>query len=132
MSDSLEVKTDRLYSKDHEWALVKDGEVVIGITAYAVDQLGDVTLVAIDVKEGDVVEAGKTFGTIESVKTLSDLYAPISGKVLRINKDLDTNPEFVNEDPWEKGWMLVIEPSDLSEKDKLLDAAAYEKLIQPA
>lgn len=132
MSDSLEVKTDRLYSKDHEWALVKDGEVVIGITAYAVDQLGDVTLVAIDVKEGDVVEAGKTFGTIESVKTLSDLYAPISGKVLRINKDLDTNPEFVNEDPWEKGWMLVIEPSDPSEKDKLLDAAAYEKLIQPA
>ena len=132
MSDSLEVKTDRLYSKDHEWALVKDGEVVIGITAYAVDQLGDVTLVAIDVKEGDVLEAGKTFGTIESVKTLSDLYAPISGKVLRINKDLDSNPELVNEDCWEKGWMLALEPTDPAEKDKLLDAAAYEKLIQPA
>lgn len=132
MSDSLEVKTDRLYSKDHEWALVKDGEVVIGITAYAVDQLGDVTLVAIDVKEGDVVEAGKAFGTIESVKTLSDLYAPVSGKVLRINKDLDSNPEIVNEDCWDKGWMLVIEPSDPSEKDKLLDPSAYEKLIQPA
>jgi len=132
MSDSLEVKTDRLYSKDHEWALVKDGEVVIGITAYAVDQLGDVTLVAIDVKEGDVLEAGKTFGTIESVKTLSDLYAPIGGKVLRINKDLDSNPELVNEDCWEKGWMLALEPTDPAEKDKLLDAAAYEKLIQPA
>ena len=132
MSDSLEVKTDRLYSKDHEWALVKDDEVVIGITAYAVDQLGDVTLVAIDVKEGDVVEAGKAFGTIESVKTLSDLYAPVSGKVLRINKDLDSNPEIVNEDCWDKGWMLVIEPSDPSEKDKLLDPSAYEKLIQPA
>lgn len=132
MSDSLEVKTDRLYSKEHEWALVKDGEVVIGITAYAVDQLGDVTLVAIDVKEGDQIEAGTIFGTIESVKTLSDLYAPLSGKVVRINKDLDASPELVNDDCWDKGWMLAIEPSDPSQKDKLLSAEDYKKFIEPA
>ncbi len=132
MSDSLEVKTDRLYSKEHEWALEKDGEVVIGITAYAVDQLGDVTLVAIDVKEGDQIEAGKIFGTIESVKTLSDLYAPLSGKVVRINKDLDASPELVNDDCWDKGWMIAIEPSDPSQKDKLLSAEDYKKFIEPA
>lgn len=132
MSDSLEVKTDRLYSKDHEWALVRDGEIEVGITAYAVDQLGDVTLVSLDVKEGDEIKTGTIFGTIESVKTLSDLYAPISGKVLRVNKGLDASPELINDDCWGKGWMLVIEPSDPSEKDKLLSADDYKKIIESA
>lgn len=132
MSDSLEVKTDRVYSKEHEWALVKGDEIEIGITAYAVDQLGDVTLVSFDVKEGDEIEAGKIFGTIESVKTLSDLYAPLSGKITRINNDLDASPETINEDCWEKGWMLAITPSDPSEKDKLLSADDYKKFIATA
>jgi glycine cleavage system H protein len=116
------VPEDRRYTKDHEWAKPDGQAVVIGITAFAVDQLGDVTLVSIDVKEGDQVTKGKIFGTIESVKTLSDLYAPVSGKVVRRNASLEDQPELVNEDPWDKGWMIAIEPSD--DGADLLDAAA--------
>lgn len=126
MSQAKEVKSDRKYTKDHEWALLENGEFVIGITAFAVDQLGDVTLVNLDVKPGDSIVAHKGFGTIESVKTLSDLFAPISGKVTRINTQLEGQPELVNEDPWGKGWMIAIAPenpgTDLGE---LMDAAAY-------
>lgn len=132
MSDSLEVKTDRLYTKEHEWVRVQDGEVEVGITAYAVDQLGDVTLVSLDVKAGDEIKAGDIFGTIESVKTLSDLYAPISGKVIRVNQALDANPELVNDDCWGKGWMLVVAPSDPAQKDKLLSADDYKKIVESA
>src|SRR5215213_1008155 len=95
---SDEVKTDRRYTKDHEWAKAVGPTVVIGITAFAVDQLGDITLVNLDVKPGDTITAGKAFGTIESVKTLSDLFAPVSGKVERVNTHLETTPELVNED----------------------------------
>ena len=119
------VVSDRKYTKDHEWAKVGGGEMQVGITAYAVEQLGDITLVNLDVKEGDEVTSGKPFGTIESVKTLSDLFAPASGKVLRINKDLESKPELVNEDCY-AAWMVVIASSDESE---LMDAAAYEKLL---
>lgn len=132
MSDSLEVKADRLYTKEHEWVKAQGEETEIGITAYAVDQLGDVTLVSLDVKVGDEIKSGEIFGTIESVKTLSDLYAPMSGKVLRINEALDANPELVNDDCWGKGWMLVIAPSDPSQKDALLSAEDYKKLIESA
>ena len=125
MSTQL-VKADRKYTKDHEWALAEGGELVIGITAFAVDQLGDVTLVNIDVKPGDVVQAHQAFGTIESVKTLSDLFAPVSGKVARVNAELETKPELVNEDCWGAGWMIAIVPSDLdADSAGLLDAAAY-------
>ncbi len=123
---ATETKADRNYTKDHEWAKEAGGEVLVGITAFAVDQLGDITLVGLDVNVGDEVKAGKVFGTIESVKTLSDLYAPISGKVVRINTALENAPELINEDPWEKGWMLAIAPSNLgAEKGSLLDAAGY-------
>lgn len=132
MSDSLEVKTDRLYTKEHEWVREQNGETEIGITAYAVDQLGDITLVSLDVKAGDEVKAGEIFGTIESVKTLSDLYAPMTGKVIRINDALDANPEIINDDCWGKGWMLAIAPSDPAQKDKLLSADDYKKLIESA
>src|SRR3954454_17147412 len=108
---ATDVKDDRRYTKDHEWAKDDQGDLVVGITAFAVDQLGDITLVNIDVKPGDVVTAGKTFGTIESVKTLSDLYAPISGKILRVNKTLEDKPELVNEDCWREGWMIAIAPT---------------------
>jgi glycine cleavage system H protein len=127
MSEATVVKDDRKYTKEHEWALTEGKEVVIGITAFAVDQLGDITLVNLDVKPGDTVEAGKTFGTIESVKTLSDLYAPISGKVTRINEALEDQPELINEDCWGKGWMIALEPSGEGE---LLDAGAYKKLLE--
>jgi glycine cleavage system H protein len=127
MPAATDVKDDRRYTKDHEWALEKSGEVVIGITAFAVDQLGDITLVNIDVKPGDSVVAGKAFGTIESVKTLSDLFAPVSGKILRVNKALEDKPETINEDCWSEGWMVAIEPS--APAGDLLDAAQYRKLI---
>jgi glycine cleavage system H protein len=110
------------YTKDHEWAKVEAGRVTVGITAFAVEQLGDITLVNFDVKVGDVLTVGKTFGTIESVKTLSDLYAPVSGKVVALNADLGAKPELVNEDCYDKAWMITIESTDTA---GLMDAAAY-------
>lgn len=126
------VKDDRKYTKDHEWAKKDGSEVVVGITAFAVEQLGDITLVNLDVKPGDSVAAGKAFGTIESVKTLSDLFAPISGKITRVNPLLEGSPEAVNDDCYEKAWMIAIEPSDASEVDGLLDAGAYRDVLATA
>lgn len=132
-STANEVKQDRKYTKDHEWALEQGGEILVGITAFAVDQLGDVTLVNFDVKPGDVIEAHKTFGTIESVKTLSDLFAPVSGKVTRINTELETRPELVNEDPWSKGWMIAIAPAAPNQTPAdLIDPAGYLAHIESA
>jgi len=127
---SDEVKSDRRYTKDHEWAKEEGNSVSIGITSFAVDQLGDITLVNLDVKPGDTLTAGKAFGTIESVKTLSDLFAPVSGKVERINTDLESRPEIINDDCYEAGWMIVITPSDKSEFSTLLDAEAYAALLK--
>lgn len=129
---SDEVRTDRKYTKDHEWAKHEDGVVLVGITAFAVDQLGDITLVNLDVKPGDSIRAGKAFGTIESVKTLSDLFAPVSGKIARVNGDLEGAPEKVNEDVYGAGWMIAIEPSDPTELDALLEASAYTELLKTA
>ncbi|MBK8998435.1 MAG: glycine cleavage system protein GcvH [Myxococcales bacterium] len=128
---SSDVKSDRKYTKDHEWAKQEGKEVLIGITAFAVEQLGDITLVNMDLKPGDSVAAHKGFGTIESVKTLSDLFAPISGKITRVNAELENKPELVNEDCWGKGWMIAIEPSSWdSESAALMDAAAYAKHVE--
>jgi glycine cleavage system H protein len=113
------------YTKDHEWAKVDGKKITVGITAFAVEQLGDITLVNFDVKEGDTISAGKAFGTIESVKTLSDLFAPISGKIVSLNKELDGKPELVNEDCYGKAWMVVIEAADARAIDALLDEKAY-------
>jgi glycine cleavage system H protein len=127
---SDDVKTDRRYTKDHEWAQKSGAEVLVGITSFAVDQLGDITLVNLDVKAGDKLIAGKAFGTIESVKTLSDLFAPLSGKVLRVNAELEKAPELVNHDCWGKAWMIAIELSDAHELDSLLDHTAYAELLK--
>ncbi len=118
------------YTKDHEWTKLDGNRVTIGITAFAVEQLGDITLVNLDVKVGDEIAAGKAFGTIESVKTLSDLYAPIGGKVVDINKDLDSKPELVNEDTYGKGWMVVIEAADTKAIDALLDEKGYSEHVK--
>ena len=123
MSSPKEVKDDRKYTKDHEWALTEGNELLVGITAFAVDALGDITLVSLDVKVGDAVTAGKTFGTIESVKTLSDLFAPVSGKITRINAALENSPEVINEDPWGKGWMIAIAPEGGG--SELMDPKSY-------
>jgi len=127
MAATTDLKNDRRYTKDHEWAKEEQGDLVVGITSFAVDQLGDITLVNIDVKPGDKVTAGKAFGTIESVKTLSDLFAPVSGTVVKVNKVLEEKPELVNEDCWGEGWMVVIKPS--GGDGELLDAPGYQKLV---
>jgi glycine cleavage system H protein len=129
---SDEVRADRRYTKDHEWAKESGAEVLVGITAFAVDQLGDITLVNLDVKEGDTLTAGKAFGTIESVKTLSDLFAPISGKVARVNPALESRPELVNQDCWDAAWMIAVTPSDATELHKLLDHEAYKQVLATA
>ena len=137
MSD---IPADLKYTKDHEWtrsrASSQAREVTVGITKYAVEQLGDVTLVNVDVKVGDTVTAGKAFGTIESVKTLSDLFAPLSGKVTKINGELESKPELVNEDCYGKGWMIIITASDAGshatpgQGTPLMDAKAYEDFLK--
>ena len=126
------VKSDRRYTKDHEWAQQSEGQIKVGITAFAVDQLGDITLVNLDVKAGDELTVGKAFGTIESVKTLSDLFAPVSGKVTRVNADLENKPEIINDDCYDAGWMIEIASSDAKELDGLLDHAAYAEILKNA
>ena len=120
---------DVRYTKEHEWAR-KEGDLVrVGVTAFAVDQLGDVTLVDLPAV-GSKVEAGKRFGDIESVKTVSELFSPISGEVVETNGGIDAAPEKVNEGPYGDGWLVVIRPSDASEIDTLMDAAAYEAYLK--
>ena len=118
------------YTKDHEWAKIDGARVTVGITAFAVEQLGDITLVSLDAKEGDALTAGKAFGTIESVKTLSDLFAPVAGKIVAINKDLTDKPELVNEDCYGKGWMVVIEAADAKALGELMDEKAYTEHVK--
>jgi glycine cleavage system H protein len=130
MSDSI--PTDLRYTKDHEWARAAAGEVTVGITAFAVAQLGDVTLVNVDAKVGDDLSPGKAFGTIESVKTLSDLYPPMAGKVVRINHDLVTKPELVNDDCYGAAWMIVIAPSEPQAVSALMDATTYGEYVRAA
>jgi glycine cleavage system H protein len=119
------------YTKNHEWAKVDGKDVAVGITSFAVEQLGDITLVNLDVKPGDAVVAGKAFGTIESVKTLSDLYSPVSGKVVKVNQELETKPELVNEDCYGKAWMVVI-AADSAAAGDLLDDKAYAEFLKTA
>ena len=116
------------YTIDHEWILVEDNIGTIGITDYAQGELGDVVFVDIDpnLKE---IKTNDSFGTIEAVKTVSELLGPCSGKVIEINKSLTDNSEVVNSDPYGKGWMIKIEISDKSELDNLLNSEAYKKLI---
>lgn len=121
--------TDLRYTSDHEWLRAAGSAWRVGITQFAVDQLGDITLVSVDVGPGDSVEAGKTFGTIESVKTLSDLFAPLTGRVTRVNKALEDSPELINDDCWGKGWMIAIEPAGSGDDGALLDAKSYLSLL---
>jgi glycine cleavage system H protein len=125
---ALAVPTDLKYSKEHEWARVTSATVVVGITAFAVDQLGDVVFLELPA-EGALLKKGEQFGVVESTKAVSELYAPLSGKVTKVNKALVDTPEGVNEEPYGKGWMIEVEPADAKELDELLDAGAYQKLI---
>lgn len=117
------------YSKDHEWTRVEGDEVVIGITSFAQDQLGDVVYVELPEVDGEIKE-GQPFGVVESTKAVSELFAPISGKVVGRNDPLMDAPEKVNEDPFGEGWMIRVKPSNPAELEALLDAAAYLKLTE--
>jgi glycine cleavage system H protein len=124
----MKIPENLKYTKDHEWVLVEGNIGKIGITDYAQGELGDVVFVDID---PNLTEAkkGESVGTIEAVKTVSDMYAPFSGKVIEINSKLANNPELLNSDPYGEGWMLKIEINDAAELNDLLDAAAYKALI---
>lgn len=115
------------YSEEHEWVKVEGEQVRVGITDFAQHELGDIVFVELP-EVGDVVTVNEPFGSVESVKTVSELYAPISGKVVAINEDLSDNPEFVNESPYEKAWMIIVEPADSSELDSLMSAEQYEEM----
>lgn len=125
----MDVPEELRYSTDHEWVRLEGDRVRIGITEYAQDALGDVVFVQVpDV--GDVVSAGAGVSEVESTKSVSDIYAPVSGTVVEVNADLADAPERVNEDPYGEGWICVIEPSETAQLDALLDAAAYRTLIE--
>lgn len=116
------------YTKEHEWIRM-DGDVAyVGITDYAQEQLGDIVFVDVPTV-GETLDEGETFGTIEVVKTISDLFLPISGEVLELNEKLEENPELVNSDPYGEGWLIKLKPSDLDQLGDLLDAEAYKNLI---
>ena len=122
------VPGDLKYTREHEWARQEGGRVRVGITAYAQEQLGDVVFVELP-KVGARVTARQAFGVVESVKAVSDLFAPVTGEVVEANADLAHKPEIVNQDPYGKGWMLVVKPSNKGEWDQLLTAQQYEELI---
>jgi glycine cleavage system H protein len=118
-----------LYTKDHEWIqLHDDGSATVGITDYAQESLGDITFVEFP-EIGESFASGDTFGVVESVKAASDLFMPIDAEVLEVNEDVDSEPELLNQDPYEKGWLLKIKLTDPSQLDSLLKAAAYSELI---
>src|SRR5699024_10912527 len=115
----MNLPKELLYSDEHEWVKKEDGRVRIGITDFAQDELGDIVFVELP-EVGEGVEADERFGSVESVKTVSELYAPVSGKVVEVNEELEDHPEFVNESPYEKAWMIVVESTYVSEYDELV------------
>jgi glycine cleavage system H protein len=125
----MSIPKDLRYTEEHEWIKVEGESVRVGITDFAQHELGDIVFVELP-EVGDEVTADEPFGSVESVKTVSELYAPITGKIVAINEDLNDNPEFVNESPYEKAWMIAIEPADSSEVEKLMTAEQYEELIK--
>ena len=124
----MSIPQDLKYTKDHEWVKVEGNQVTIGITDFAQGELGDIVFVEIET-EGETLAIEDTFGTVEAVKTVSELYMPVSGEVAEFNSELEDSPELVNSDPYGKGWMIKVNASDLSEIDALLDASAYAELI---
>lgn len=125
----MSVPQDLVYSEEHEWVKVEGKKARVGITEFAQHELGDIVFVELP-EVGAELKADEPFGSVESVKTVSELYAPVSGKVVEINEDLSDSPEFVNESPYEKAWMVVIEMSDSSEVEKLLSAEKYEEMTK--
>jgi glycine cleavage system H protein len=124
----MNVPANLLYSKEHEWLRIEGDVAFVGITDFAQSELGDIVFVEIDTV-GDTVSANDVFGTIEAVKTVSDLYMPVGGEILEVNAGLEDNPELVNSDPYGEGWLVKIKLTDASETSSLMDAAAYKEMI---
>jgi glycine cleavage system H protein len=120
---------DVRYTREHEWARMENGLVTVGITSYATEQLGDVVFVELPAI-GKKFDASKPFGVVEAVKTVSDLYSPVSGEVVAVNDELAGNPALVNQEPYGEGWMIRLKPRDAGEFNKLLSSRDYEKLLE--
>ncbi len=127
--DELNLPDDVRYSKEHEWVKLKDGSIVIGISDYAQDQMGDVVFVELP-QVGDTLGTGEEFGTVESVKAVSELYMPVGGEIVSINDALEANPELVNKNPYEEGWMIEVKPNNVDEMDEMMEKAKYIKLLK--
>ena len=119
---------DVKYTKDHEWLRVEGNEAYVGITHFAQSELGDIVFIDVDT-EGESLEKEEVFGSVEAVKTVSDLFMPINGEVLEFNENLEDNPELINSDPYRDGWIIKISISDLTELDDLLTSERYQKLV---
>jgi|UniRef100_UPI004048435D glycine cleavage system H protein len=124
----MNIPENLLYTKDHEWVKIEGDQATVGVTDFAQSELGDIVYVEIET-EGDTLDKEEVFGTVEAVKTVSDLFMPLSGEVKEFNSQLEDSPETVNSDPYGEGWMIKIIMSDPSEADTLLSAAAYKELI---
>ena len=124
----MDFPSDLRYTKDHEWARLDGDNVVVGITAFAVEQLGDITMVELP-GVGDDLSAEDSFGVVESVKSVSELYAPVDGSVVAVNEELEEKPELVNESCYGDGWIVAIKPNSAADLDKLLDQGAYAELV---
>ena len=124
----MNIPADLKYTKDHEWVKIKGDEAVVGITDFAQSELGDIVFVEVET-EGDTIDQEEVFGSVEAVKTVSDLFMPLSAEILSFNSELEDTPEVVNTDPYGEGWMIRIKISDNSELDSLLSAEQYKELI---
>ena len=124
----MNVPANLRYTKDHEWIRIEGGEAFVGITDHAQHELGDIVFIEVETV-GETLGQHESFGTIEAVKTVSDMFMPVGGEVLEFNESLTSTPEIINQDPYEKGWVIRIRLTDPAEADGLLDAAAYQALI---
>lgn len=124
----MNVPADLKYTKDHEWIKVDGDTITIGITDFAQGELGDIVYVEVET-EGETLDAHEVFGTIEAVKTVSDMFLPVSGEVTKFNEELEANPELINTDPYGKGWIIKVKMEDTSQADDLLNASAYQELL---
>ncbi len=124
----MKIPAELKYTKDHEWVSVDGDIATVGITDFAQGELGDVVYVEIET-EGDELDEGEVFGTVEAVKTVSDLFMPVSGEVVEVNEKIESEPEVVNDDPYGEGWMIKVKLSDAGQLDSLLDASAYESEV---
>ena len=125
----MEIRSELKYTKDHEWVKVEGNQAKVGITDYAQGELGDIVYVEIETLDESLAKE-EVFGSVEAVKTVSDLFLPVSGKVIEINESLEDSPELINEDPYEKGWIIRMEIENPEELKDLLDSESYKKLIE--